>query len=476
MENNITFTPDGAWKEYQSGIAFKQSLPGGSLFDVTKENELFVLGNQWLNVNAPSLDKPTFNILKRVISYFVAMISSDAIGVSVTPFNSISDDETKAKMQVIGAQINEVLEENEFAALGKKFLRWCAIKGDCGLHIFFSPNEATGQASSGAVRFEIIQNINEYFGNPQSSDLEKQPYIILSARKPLADVKKEALSRGQGVENIKADSSETSGESTENPVPLVTVLTKYEKDESGSVFVFKCTENAVIMPPTDTGYKLYPYARMSWEEVSSCCYGQAAVTGLIPNQIAVNKLHAMILKHFKDLAFRKIVYDKTRIPAWNNEIGAIAVTGDVRDVVAAATDAPQLPPSIVPYLGEIIDRTRDLMGASDAALGNVRPDNTSAIIALQQSTAMPLDLQKRGYYEFCERCVRVSLDIIKTDYGMREVLVSDELGNESLQGFDFSSLEDVLLKLKVDIGESSYWSELRQVHLRTVTLLTMKST
>ncbi|MFQ7004766.1 MAG: hypothetical protein ACLRRT_14530 [Ruthenibacterium lactatiformans] len=45
----------------------------------------------------------------------------------------------------------------------------------------------------------------------------------------------------------------------------------------------------------------------------------------------------------------------------------------------------------------MIEYTRDTMGASDAALGNVTPDNTSAIIAVQKATSMPLELQRQDF-------------------------------------------------------------------------------
>ena len=58
-------------------------------------------------------------------------------------------------------------------------------------------------------------------------------------------------------------------------------------------------------------------------------------------------------------------------------------------------------------------------------LGNVRPDNTSAIIAVQQAAAVPLELQKRAFYQFVEDYVRVMIEIMSVDYGTRIVNVDE---------------------------------------------------
>ena len=69
--------PSGIWQEYQKALQFNESI---DLVEKVKNNENFFLGRQWEGVNAPDLDKPVFNILKRVVNYFIAMLVSDDIG------------------------------------------------------------------------------------------------------------------------------------------------------------------------------------------------------------------------------------------------------------------------------------------------------------------------------------------------------------------------------------------------------------
>ena len=138
-------------------------------------------------------------------------------------------------------------------------------------------------------------------------------------------------------------------------------------------------------------------------------------------------------------------------------MGAIAVNGDPRMAAIDLTPATDLPNSVFTMIDSLMSNSREMMGASDASLGNVNPDNTSAIIAVQNATAMPLEMKKRGYQQMVEKDIRSSLDIMTVHYGVRDVLVTDELGNESVISFDFASLKDVLVKLSVDVGDANYW-------------------
>ena len=114
---------------------------------------------------------------------------------------------------------------------------------------------------------------------------------------------------------------------------------------------------------------------------------------------------------------------------------------------------------VVQLIELLTQRTLEFMGASDAALGNVRPDNTSAIIATQKASAMPLELQRMEFYRFTEDCVRVIVDMMAAHYGVRPAAL--EGGKAGL--FDFGALRQANLSTRVDIGSAAYYSELMQI-------------
>ena len=104
----------------------------------------------------------------------------------------------------------------------------------------------------------------------------------------------------------------------------------------------------------------------------------------------------------------------------------------------------------------------ELMGASDATLGNVKPDNTSAIVTVQQATIAPLELVKMEFYRFVEDTVRIAIDLMRVHYGARTVCITDDGGEEETQRFDFGTLDDTALELNVEVGSSAYWAETMQ--------------
>jgi hypothetical protein len=104
--------------------------------------------------------------------------------------------------------------------------------------------------------------------------------------------------------------------------------------------------------------------------------------------------------------------------------------------------------------------TKECLGVSDASLGQINPTNTSAIIAVQKSTAVPLANIKDNLYSLVEQEVLILIDMMAHKYGMRPVVMTDDNGTRQLINFDFSQLVNMDLKTSIDVGETSYWSEI----------------
>jgi hypothetical protein len=107
--------------------------------------------------------------------------------------------------------------------------------------------------------------------------------------------------------------------------------------------------------------------------------------------------------------------------------------------------------------------TKECLGVSDAALGQVDPKNTSAIIAVQKSTAVPLENIKDNLYDLIEQTVLILLDTMSAKYGTRPVVVTMKDGTRIVQPFDFTMLKGMDLHTSVDVGETTYYSEIAAV-------------
>ena len=244
----------------------------------------------------------------------------------------------------------------------------------------------------------------------------------------------------------------------------MTVLLHMRRTENGIAFC-KTTRNAVVMREKVLPYRLYPVTHLCWNRVRGSCHGESPLTEAIPNQIAINKLYSMYVQCIKQVAFPKIVYDMTRFPnGWSNDVGkAIGMRGNPNEAIAAAFRAPDISAQVLQLLKQMMTDTAELMGASEAALGTVNPDNTSAIIAVQNATAAPLELTKMEFYRFTEDWARVFLDLMGAHYGVRTLVLPNEDGGEpETCTFDFSALAGQDMRLQVDVGAASYWSETMQ--------------
>lgn len=240
---------------------------------------------------------------------------------------------------------------------------------------------------------------------------------------------------------------------------MVTVITKMYI-ENGTVHYTRVTKDGVVIPPTATGYTVYPIAKFSWDKQSNSYHGVGAVESLIPNQIAVNKLWAMALLHQKSMAFPKIFFDKTKFDGWTNKVGAaIGVVGNPKDAVAMSFKADDMSDSLMELVEKTISYTKEFMGASDNSLGNVSPDNTSAILAVQRAATIPLANQRQYFYRFMEDCVLIMLDIARAKFGERYVEMTDENGEYYMGKFDFSQIDTTQLSWSVETDNSTPWSE-----------------
>ena len=77
-----------AWKLYEDGRMYNNSLVPNQ-YTLVNTNTEFFIGNQWIGLpDTPAmreLDKPTFNILKRVASLFIASLTSSGVTLRFDP-------------------------------------------------------------------------------------------------------------------------------------------------------------------------------------------------------------------------------------------------------------------------------------------------------------------------------------------------------------------------------------------------------
>ena len=343
-------TPESVWNEYETACNFKAGL---NLYDNVRANENFYIGKQWEGVQSNGLPTPVFNFIKRIILYVVASTATDNLKMAASPLSSsgmAALGDLERLTDVVNAQFEALFEQNKLGKQTREFMRNAAVDGDACIYVWFDPDAETGQTAKGTIRTEILENTRVSFGNPTNRDVQSQPYLLISRRELLDEVKEQARAQGGAAEDILSDCDETGDRFDAMTDGKVTTITRFWKD-GGTVRAIKTTKDAVVRSQWDTGMQLYPIVWMNWDYVQNCYHGQAAVTGLIPNQIFVNKMFAMTMISLMTTAYPKIVYDKTRISRWDSGVGkAIPVNGGDVTNVARAIDPAAISPQVSQFI------------------------------------------------------------------------------------------------------------------------------
>ena len=403
MNDSRTHDINKAWQQYEAGKEYKRRI---GLYETVRRNELFYRGEQWQYGEGKNLPKPVFNIIYRIINYLVCSVASANISLRFTDENlPFVKDEANAEMIKKGV---DVLAQNTSYrwrrdGMDKKMIKLltdAAITGDGVIYCYWDNNIKNPQSFEGDIVTELIDNLNVFPADVNKADIQSQDYIILAGRTTVNKLRQEARYAKVDEEEIKKivpdnEYTNQSGEMAKYELSgedeaKTTYIIKFWR-EDGRVMFEKSTKDCVIRRG-NTDCRLYPIAYFNWTPTKNSFHGYSPITSLIPNQKFINRAYAMVMKHMTDTAFSKVIYDKSKIPEWSNEVGeAIAAYGggNISDSVSVV-GVGEMQSGYMELIDSAVNLSKELMGATDSALGNLEANNTSAILALQETSRIPL--------------------------------------------------------------------------------------
>lgn len=478
----IKVQPLEIWQEYQK---IAEYLTNNNVYETVKINENFYDGKQWEGLNAKNMPTPVFNILQRNGKFMVASIGSNDIAITMIPYSNTVDD--IERMEPISKEIENIIEQARIKEASKIVIRNAFVDGAGYMLQSFNPDYETYQDAKGRIENQIIDNTNMYFGNPYSNDIQGQPYIIIALRQYIGQVKKEAKELGvskDDIDNIMPDNEGT--QVNDDSTNLCTVLLKFykkkkkiknvkvetdlegneieivEEKEIETVWFTKCTQKVCLIKPVDLEYRRYPISCFGWDLKKNSYLYNSPMTAVIPNQIFINKCFAIAQMYGLQSAFPKIVFDSAKLEVQDflDNQTFVGPSMDMWGQVLNFVKVPDFSNNIIELCLQTIQQTKECMGITDAALGQVRPDNTSAIIALQEASSVPLEIQKQNFFVFWEDTVRNLIDIATATYGVRQVLTEDN----QVATVNFGGLKDLNFNLTVEIGNGAQFSEVAQIN------------
>lgn len=470
-EENVT----SVWKDFEKGRMYNRMK---KVYTDTDINYDYYYGNQAKYLNIGKETPVILNIIKSIVKYKLGVVNSNAYAIVYNPNFYNAQDEGKLLEElckVLSKHSNKVWELQQVGSKIRECVKDACINDEGILHNYFDIEKQE-------VVAEVIDKNNIYYGNENDDDIQLQPYIIISYRKPVTQVKDEA--RVLGISEDKIELINQDGETLEqagyNSVtdevnPMCLVLLKYYK-KNGKIYYTKAVKAVELEKDVDTGMTLYPVAHMVWEKVKGSSRGMGAVRNVISNQIEINKIATRRALAVKIAAFPKLVVNKDFIdnPGALEKVGSTiklkggATIEDIRkqagylNPASMSSDAKNLQ-------DDLTNNTKDLEGAGDVATGTVDPTQASgkAILAVQQATQQPLNEQVDTYKTFIEDIARIWYDMWKAYKidGMRVMYEQDDGqgGTVEVPGtFSYELLNKLDANIKVDITPKSPYDKFAQ--------------
>lgn len=477
-----------AWERLEAGKGFNQRLDP-PYYDMVDTNWEMFKGNQYVNSGTDDgLPRPVFNIIKRIITFFVASLTTSPVKIYFSqlakkPGSNVDD----VDMLVLNAEMEAFSERIKLNSKVRDMYKDGALTGDFALHLYMDADKKPyGGAFSdiiGEICCDVVDGTNVYFGNPNNKDTQSQPYILVTGRDMVADLQAEYNAFQKDKQELTADNDNEYQAGNDAKIEIenldgtgkATYVLMYEKkkqkDGSTKVFVSKSIKDVVIYDNIDTGLSLYPVVFDNWERQKNNYHGLALCTTIIPNQIFINRMFAMAMKNLMDTAFPKAIYDKNRLSGWSNRVGvAIPIEnmapGENISNVARYLEPGTMSPQIIQMINLAWDYTKESLGGNDAMMGLVNPELASgaAISVTAKQAAVPLTTPKNNMYDALESLGNIFLDMVVNLYGERPVIVDNELEDGSKEKivvmYDFSKLKDVYLSTKVDVGAITPYDEM----------------
>lgn len=462
------------WKKYEKS---RDYLQGKGLIEKTNENWRFYLGDQWHGLESGGERLPSLNFIKGIVRYKTAVIAQNAMTANYSPMGH--EDGQAQVCELLNEQFRRHWELGKMDTNLWEIVKAAQIQGDAYL-FYGTPSDMQPQ---------ILANVNVLLSDEQEQNIQSQKYIMIYERRFVSDVRKEAKENKVEKELLETIVSD---EETEYQLGNITEVKESSggdgkcasilylcKDEQGIVHMSRSTKTCIYQPDTalqgqdgmgnyaGAGLKSYPIVSFIWERIPNNARGQSEVRNLIPNQLELNKTLARRSMAVKLGAFPRLAYDETAIenPEALDSVGMkVAVrtnAGSINNMIAYLNPT-SMSPDAKNLSDELMNATKELSGAGEAATGAIDPTQASgnAIIAVKNQNELPLNESVATKTQFVEDLALLWFDVWAA-YNPQGIEV--DLGEQGgVQIIPADVLLQLRVNVRVDISQANPFSKLAQ--------------
>jgi len=401
------------WYLYEKSVEFLQRL---NIYGKSDMFNRFYLGDQWHGLKlSKSVEPVCLNIIQQIVKQKVSTVTENLFAINYSPENG-DNQEFIVNAQEVCKSLNRYASKVwDFDQMDYKIKMWAKKNAIQGISICYVDYDKKQKRPVN----EDIKCVDIMVGDENSTEIQTQPYILVRQRVTVQFARKLAKENGLSDDKIANiipddDTSTISGQ-TEELENKVWLITKFWKDDEGTVHYGKSVKFVDIVEDENMGIKLYPFAVWDWEEREGSFRGVGEVEFLKNNQIEINRTIMRRLITVKTTAYPQKVVNEDSISNIQDvdRVGATIRFKDVGGLRASdvfmMTSPAQMSTDAEKVQAELINLSKDLSNVSEATTGNLDPSSASgrAILAVQQAQNQPLNDQVIGLKKFLEDIARI---------------------------------------------------------------------
>ena len=194
MEDEKEFlTKTTIWNDYEKGTDYCRKR---NMYEKIEKHWNFLHGKQWENAKLGDIQPVVINVIKPIVKYKTGVLNQSSYRVVLSPdYLAINPEDANAICELLSKHIDRIFENENLDAILKQVLQDSCVTSEGILYNYFDNTYKQ-------IKTELTDKNNILYGNEVEEDIQQQPYIIISFRRPVEEVKEEATANGMKKKEI----------------------------------------------------------------------------------------------------------------------------------------------------------------------------------------------------------------------------------------------------------------------------------
>ena len=398
--------------------------------------------------------------------------------------------------ELLGTVFEHVADLNDMDEILEEQARSAALTGNGIVYSYWDNTVmASGEGGSiGEIAVMLVDVSDFYVGDPKEPDLQKQPYAIITERRPREQVIAEYEEHSEFAKLLKPEPQSTrkavyDHDKLENEETdyvdlihywerkIVSKETEFE-GEDGKTETLKTREYQVdytvvaqdyVLREEEDHYlsKLYPFSNLPWIPGRKSFYAKSEADDLINNQKELNRLQGIAILGAYKTGLPNMRYKENFVQKEDLSVGpgGHIIKDDTPPGQGWSVDFMN-PPQIAPYIPMLKDAMaqgmKDSSGVHEAWSGKAPSAhlNASAIMALQEAAGVRIRPIQRRLHRAYRDLGRIWLGYMEQYYTEERLYkVFGKNGTEGTAWLRPDDFKGFKFDVKVSMGSASPYSK-----------------